>query len=1105
MRNAIRGVLGAGRTAAKVLKKLPKRLVRSFLLIALASALVFCGYHISRAGRMGAGPGLAIRQVEAKVDVGETSAKVRLTFDVAGPGLMREVRVPILPGGVTLVEATLDGSEAELDLVDDRPALIVRGGGRRNVDIVYAIPLPEERRLCLALPRGIRTSVELGLAAPGMTVKAASPAIVEMLPAESGTKARIITPPTETLTLSWFPKPEDVEIPVRTAARTETLYTMQGDSLCGRSVYSLRVEGEDVSRFAFDLADGVAVDQLEGSWVDGWDVSGGKLLVQSKEAVTGETVMTIHHRRPLPDGEVALEVPVLEGAVRQWGFGAVAAGGAVELKELVLGNASQIDPRGLPSSLRSAGAATIARAFRYDGVPSTQRLALVRHKETETLEATADSLNGLLVYTSDGRAVGKMVYWVRNVRRQHLAVLLPAGAELWSVYVARNPVRPSGTDDGKLLIPLSCSAATANKAFPVEVVYFVPGAAFADKGKFGAKLPEVDIPVMQVMLSVSLPEEITLEDAGGNLKQVDSFAMSLSPQDIQLVRDAQKARPNDAAVQEANDKLDATLARGWNGQVRLRFDYVDLADNTYFQKALRPNQDNRNFVQQYYLENYGNADKPDQPVLTLSLTGFGQAELAEITGLASLKVAVPAGGNVLRFERQLLLKEAATVAADYWSALAARPEGDGELRLDSEVAALFRLSRQGVKLTARLDYLLDSGKVDTLAYELPAGAKVLSVRGTNLARWEVERGTLEVRLVRPERKGGSFVIEAEIDEVDITDLKLVPPELSGTRSQKLLVGLDAPPEYELRFEEATELEQVLPGTIPEALWGPARSSTGGQRTARAAITPGSSGQPVWFRLGRGRRHLGVRTTIHKELAGLEATCDSVNAISFYTEDGVCVTRAIFEIRNVGERHLELALPKGAKLWGAFVADRAVRLLAGTDGKTLIPLDRSIGSRVRSFPVEVVYMIAGSPFERRGSFEADLPKVSIPIMHVMYSAYLPKKLRLGRFGGTLRHVREFSAPVAPARISMGRLPAREARPTYGPNAIYQRRQMALEMNFSERDVAKALGPATAARKDPSSTSVAGALKIYIPAVGQIFRFERHLVVKGGMTVACNYRG
>lgn len=711
MRGVFRGMAALAVGAGRMLRRVPRRSVRYAVLVVLAGALVFGGVKATRAAWKARSVTQAIPKVEAKVVVGETSATVTLAFEVAGPGLFGEARVPVLPAGASLVEATLGGGEAELDLVNGGLAIVVTGSGRQSVELVYALPLPDERRLALALPRGIRTSVDIELPDAGMTVKAAAPAIVEMQPLAGKTPgmptgktvAKIITPPTDRLELSWHPTPESVESPVRTAARTETLYTIQGDSLTGRTVYRLRIDGRNVSRLAFEVADGVAVDHVEGAWIEGWDTSDGKLVVQAKEAVTGEVSFTLHHRRPIPDGEVDLGVPTLEGAVRQWGFGAVAAGGAVELKGLTLENGSEIDPRGLPEALRSAGAAAIARAFRYDGVPARQGLAIVRHEETETLEATADSLNALLVYTPDGRSVGKMVYWVRNVRRQHLAVELPEGAELWSVYVAGNPVRPSKSEDGKVLVPLSCSAATAKRAFPVELVYFVEGEAFADKGGFQARLPEVDVPVMQVMLSVSLPEEIALEDAGGNLRRVEAFAMSLAPQDVQIVRTANTARPADAAVQDANDQLDRALARGQRGNIRLRFDYQALEPNKVFQKAFTYNNDNRNYVQQYFVENGAQIGAPSMPTASLSLTNFGQAELAEITGLASLKVAVPPGGTLVRFERAL--HERAPVGR---GRLLVEPRGRGEGRgraprgLDRSRALRARPARDEARRAPRL-------------------------------------------------------------------------------------------------------------------------------------------------------------------------------------------------------------------------------------------------------------------------------------------------------------------------------------------------------------------------------------------------------------------
>ncbi|HOX06457.1 MAG TPA: hypothetical protein PK280_08660 [Planctomycetota bacterium] len=1055
----------------------------------------------------------AISSVKAKVTAGDDCATVRLAVEMAGPGNLKESRVPVLPTGVSLIEARLDGSPARMDLIDGRPAIIMRGSGRHLAEITYALPLTAERKLSLALPRGILTSVDFELGKAGYVVQAAPPAIVEMLGGAKGTAARIVLPPSDRLELTWFPRPTEVAASARTAARTETLYTIQGDYLAGRTAYSVRIDGRDVSRLAFILPEGVSVDQVDGDCVRNWEAAAGRLVIQAPGPFSGEHRLVVHHRRTLSGAEAGMEVPALEGAVRQWGYGAVAAGGAVEIKELTVEGGMEIDPRGLPETLASAGSAAVARAFRYDALPSRQRLTLVRHPEIETLEATCDSLNLLMVRTSDGRSVVKAVYSVRNARRQHLEVKLPAAAKVWSTYVAGGPVRPSLAEGGKVLVPLSCSGATASRGFAVELVYMVPGEAFGAKGRFEAALPEVDIPVMQAMVSISVPEDIQLEDFSGSLRRVDSFALVIESRDAEQVRKAAQANPGDRDLVQAVQSFDQQVAAA-NAQASVRLSNESLDVNGEFQKAIRDNWNNRAYLRQYYLENSAKDAAPAGPrpeSRRLNLTGFGQEELAGITGLASLSVAVPNGGRTYRFERQLLIGEGAQIRADYWSALAAAPLGDAAVRMAAKSSALYALSGRGLSLAASLQYSLDAGKVDGLVCRLPAGAKVVALHGSNVAGWEAKDGTVEVRLVRPERSGGSLSLRAELPAGASTGAEglLAPVRLSGAASEEAVVAVSAPADFELSFPGAESVERLTPKALPAEL--------GAAGDGRGSLSV--------FRLGpAAAAGVRIKAVRHAGLTALAATCDSVNAISFWTEEGAAMTRAIYEIRNVSQQHLELALPAGAKLWGAFVADRAVQPLAGEEGKVLVPLDVSADGQVRSFPVEVVYLLAGRNFERRGQFAAELPRVNVPVMHAMYSLYLPKKLRLADFTGTLKPVKDFSAPVVPPapEVRSNAAPAETAavaglrREAELRNARYMGRQQALEANMDERELARLVErSATASKPAPGATKAGGGspepellagcgLKIYIPAVGQMLRFERHLVVEGKMSVGCGYR-
>ncbi len=1075
------------------------------VLIVLALGGLFCG--LGYAGWRGwayvatqrSAPSHVIRAVKAHVAVAGESATVTLTVEMVGPGFMKEVRVPLLPPGVSLVEAKVDGKPARMDLVGNRLAILVTGAGKRIAELTYALRLTGERRLDLALPPGISTSVDVSLAEKGHVIKAPAPAIVTMTGSSKGTLAKIITPPTSSVSISWFPKPSDVITAARAAARTETLYTMQGDSLAGRTAYELRIEGRDVAQLSFLLGKDVIVDQVQASWIKGWRAEKGKLLVQADKPLTGIIQLVVHHRRSLGDGEVDLAVPELQGAVRQWGYGAIASGGAVEIRSLKVERGSLIDARGLPASLRSAGAAQVARAFRYDAVPSTQRLSMVRHKELDTLEATCDSLNAMLAYTVDGRCVAKTVYSMRNARRQHLKLDLPKGAKLWSAYVGGKPVRAARTEDGRLLVPLSCSGKTASNGFAVELVYFLPGESFDEKGKFVAALPEVDVPVMGIMLSVSVPEDIHLEDFGGGLKQVEAFAFALEARDDRVVREELKKAPSRKDVQNLNYQLERQIKKGVTGSRKLRMTFESLEDNKMLQSAVRDSVANRSFVRQYYLEN-GVAPqmgaKPEVNRTKLDLTGFGKSELAEITGLASLSIAMPSGGRTYRFEGQLFIGRGPEIKADYWSALAAKPRADAEARLTSLVAAVYSLSQRGLQMVARLDYALDAGKVSELGYALPTGAKVVALRGTNLASWKAVDGKLEVKLVRPERSGGTLSLICAMPGFEKSEADLAVPRLIEARSEKLLVGVGAPDEYELDFPDDEKLERLAANVLPAEL-----------RNGHAQFSV--------FRLsGLEPRGVRVKAIRHKRVTPLRATCDSVNAISFYTREGVGVTRVIWELRNSSLRHLAVNLPKGARLWGAFVNDRAVKPLGGENGRVLLPLSLADDGAVRSYPVEVVYIRAGAAFADRGEFETELPQVNVPVMHAMYSLYLPRKLRVGRPTGTLKHVKAFPTTVLLAS------PASEVATVETGSPVlkkvdnrrrYYDRQMSLELNVSQRKVEAALGNVykpTNGKKPGSSKRrplAACGVKVYIPAVGQLLRFQRHLVVGGKLKMSCEYRG
>ena len=107
--------------------------------------------------------------------------------------------------------------------------------------------------------------------------------------------------------------------------------------------------------------------------------------------------------------------------------------------------------------------------YRYVRPGYTLALDARRFDEAEVLQALVDSARLTTVVADDGQMMTEMSLSVRNNGRQFLEIELPAGAKVWSAFVAGQPVRPS-LRDGKLLLPIQQSSAD-DGAMTVELTY----------------------------------------------------------------------------------------------------------------------------------------------------------------------------------------------------------------------------------------------------------------------------------------------------------------------------------------------------------------------------------------------------------------------------------------------------------------------------------------------------------------------------------------------------------------------------------------------------------------------------------------------------------
>jgi len=144
-----------------------------------------------------------------------------------------------------------------------------------------------------------------------------------------------------------------------------------------------------------------------------------------------------------------------------------------------------------------------------------------RHTEIPVLTTTIDEANAITVQTERGQWITKVRYQVRNQLKQSLTFHLPKGAQLWSAFVAGEPVKPMQSGEGLFRIPLAKSqmGGTGQTGFPVELIYYQQQPKFHPLGYRSYAFPVPDAPISRMMWSLYLPDNYRFPWFGGDVEK----------------------------------------------------------------------------------------------------------------------------------------------------------------------------------------------------------------------------------------------------------------------------------------------------------------------------------------------------------------------------------------------------------------------------------------------------------------------------------------------------------------------------------------------------------------------------------------------------------
>jgi hypothetical protein len=250
--------------------------------------------------------------------------------------------------------------------------------------------------------------------------------------------------------------------------------------------------------------------------------------VELQNKTRGAYTLTVTWEQPPVTRDNPAELTGVSAAnvERETGLLAIVAKPPLQVAERRARDLQRVDTRDFPDWAGRPDNATVL-AYRYARPGYTLALEAKRFDEAEVLQALVDDVRLTSVVADDGQMMTEMSLAVRNNGRQFLEVELPAGATVWSAFVAGQPVRPSRRE-GRLLLPLEQSGAD-EAPVAVALTYVDTNSFPKGRGRVGFISPKLDVPLKNARWELLLPPNYDYTDFSGTMaREVIPGKLSLS-------------------------------------------------------------------------------------------------------------------------------------------------------------------------------------------------------------------------------------------------------------------------------------------------------------------------------------------------------------------------------------------------------------------------------------------------------------------------------------------------------------------------------------------------------------------------------------------------
>ncbi len=256
------------------------------------------------------------------------------------------------------------------------------------------------------------------------------------------------------------------------------------------------------------------------------DPATGEWRVELQNKVRGAYTLTVTWDAPWNSAAGELDLAGVEavGAERETGVIAVFAPSRFRIEKKTA-SADVLDAREWPDWAGPIADVPVL-SYRYLRPGCRIVLGVQRFEEAEVLQALVDNVRLTTVVSEDGQMMTEMALAVRNNARQYLELTLPKDVEVWSAFVAGQPVRPSRRD-GKLLLPMERSDGGAPVS--VELTYVGREPFPARRGRVRLETPAFDVPLKNARWELYLPPDYAYGDFAGTMKREMPVAIAAGP------------------------------------------------------------------------------------------------------------------------------------------------------------------------------------------------------------------------------------------------------------------------------------------------------------------------------------------------------------------------------------------------------------------------------------------------------------------------------------------------------------------------------------------------------------------------------------------------